>query len=248
MSPPHFQILRRGGEEVVVVGAVVAAVAVEAVEGKAVVAGQRGKRHAGDRHDSGLVRLTISCLDSPNSGGVSSGGSGSPRVFGGGSFYPGGASVPYKAGKPSSKGLAPAALLPIGAVAFFPGVWLYGAYAYPFHHPYYYHNHTSDKNESLPITCLCQQYSVCGCEDNNNSTYLDSLVNGTTPEGLPRNNTILKVANVNDTLGVYINGTLSNDTTAPSAGSSILPPHVGILNLGGYWVMAAVVAGTVWFV
>ncbi|KAK2754732.1 hypothetical protein FQN54_006865 [Arachnomyces sp. PD_36] len=185
---------------------------------------------------------------SPTSGGTSSGGSGSPRYFGAGSYYPGGASVPYTAGKPSSKGLSPIGLLPIGGLAFFPGVWLYGAYAYPFHHPYYYHNHTTNQNESLPITCLCQQYSVCGCEDNNDSAYLDSLVNGTTPDGLPRNNSVLTVANVNNTLGVYINGTLSNDTTAPSSGSSILPPHVGILNLGGYWVMAVIVAGTVWFV
>lgn len=185
-------------------------------------------------------------MSSPNSGGTSSSGSGSPRPYGGGAFYPGGAAVPYSAGKASSKGLSPVGLLPLGALAFFPGVWLYGAYAYPFHHPYYYHNNTSDKNESLPITCLCQKYSVCGCEDNNNGTYLDSLVNGTTDEGLPRNNSILRVANVNDTTGIYINGTLANDTTAPSSGSSLTP--IKILDLSGYWVMVATVVGTVWMV
>lgn len=188
-------------------------------------------------------------MNSPISGGTSSGGSGAPRSFGRGSYYPGGAAVPFTAGKKSPKGLAAAGLLPLGAMAFFPGIWLFGAYMYPFHHGYPYHNRTSDKNETLPITCLCQQYSVCGCENNNNSTYLDSLVNGTTEEGLPRNNSVITVASVNDTMRMYINGTLSNDTTAPTSGSSsTVPPPIAILNFSGYWVMAAIVVGTVWMV
>ena len=196
-----------------------------------------------------MLWLTVSLLRSPNAGGTSSSGSGAPRSYGGGAYYPGGATVPYTAGKASPKGITPLALIPIGGLAFFPGIWLYSAYSYPFRTPYYYNNHTTDKNESLPITCLCQQYSVCGCDDNNNGTYLDSLVNGTTSDGLPLNNTVLVVANVNDTMGVYINGTLSNDTTAPSSGASTtLPPFVGIINLSGYWVMAALVVGTVWMV
>lgn len=189
-------------------------------------------------------------LNSPVSGGTSSGGSGAPRAFGrGGSFYPGGAAVPYTAGKKSPKGLPAAGLLPLGAMAFFPGVWLYGAYMYPFNHGYHYRNHTSNKNDTLPIKCLCQEHSVCGCEDNNNGTYLDSLVNGTTDEGLPRNNSVMKVAKVNGTMTMFINGTLSNDTTAPSSGSSTtVPPPIAILNFSGYWVMAAIVVGTVWMV
>lgn len=121
---------------------------------------------------------------------------------------------------------------------------------YPYSHGYHYHNRTSNKNDTLPITCLCEKYSKCGCEDNNNSTYLDSLVNGTTSEGLPRNNSILKVAKVNGTKTMFINGTLSNDTTAPgtSGSSPTVPLPVTILNLSGYWVMVAVVVGTIWIV
>ncbi|KAL1958874.1 hypothetical protein VTO42DRAFT_3711 [Malbranchea cinnamomea] len=179
---------------------------------------------------------------SPNSniGGKSHSGSGSPRSYGGGSYYAGGSSVPYTAGLRSPLGIVPF-FLPLGALAFFPGIWLYGAYAYLMSHTYHYHNSASGKNDTLPITCLCQQYSVCGCDDNRNSTYLNSLFNDTDANGIPRNSSTLVVANVNGTTGIYINGTLRNGTTAPDPSirdDGAVP--VKLLKLSGYWVMAAV--------
>jgi hypothetical protein len=61
--------------------------------------------------------------------------------------------------------------------AIFPGLWLYGAYVYIFNHPYYFHNasYTTD-SAFLLVTCLCQQYNACGCDDDGNTSYLDSLL------------------------------------------------------------------------
>lgn len=136
-------------------------------------------------------------------------------------------------------------LLPIAALAIFPGLWLYGAYAYPYTHPYYYTNPETNQNESMPIVCLCQEYSVCGCDDNNNSTYLNSILNGSEPT----NSSLVRVVEVNGTKTIYINGTLPNGTTAPdpSAASSASGPAVAFLHLSGYWSMVALVVTAVWF-
>lgn len=151
--------------------------------------------------------------------------------------------MPYTAGSRSPLGLTPF-LLPLGALAFFPGIWLFGAYAYHNTHAYNYHNNTSNQNQSLPITCLCQEYSVCGCDDNGNSTYIDSLVkNATDSNGNIHNTSTIALATVNGTQGIYVNGTLSNDTTA--ADPSIASAAVQMVNLSGYWVMVAVVLATV---
>lgn len=143
-------------------------------------------------------------------------------------------------------GLAPFALLPLAALAFFPGVWLYGAYAYQLSHPYHFHNSTSNQNDTLNITCLCQQYSVCGCEDNKEPTFFDSLFNQTDSDGLPKNTSDVVVATVNGTQGIYINGTLPNGTTAPDPSISENDAIVGkFAKLSGYWVMAAVTVAAV---
>jgi hypothetical protein len=145
-------------------------------------------------------------------------------------------------------------LLPVAALAFFPGIWLWGAYAYPYNHPYYYHDNDNNKNESLPVQCLCEQYQECGCDDNNNSTYYESLFNGTQP----RNTSVVRVANVNGTKTIIINGTLANGTTTDDGTSSSSTssstsgaaqgPLITLINASGYWVMVAVVAATVWCV
>ncbi|WEW59885.1 hypothetical protein PRK78_005366 [Emydomyces testavorans] len=186
----------------------------------------------------------------PNSnvGGSSRSGSGSPRSFGGGSSYAGGAGVPYTAGRRSPKGLTPF-LLPLAALAFFPGLWLFGAYAYETHHGFDWRNRTSGLNQSVPIVCLCQQYSECGCDDNNNSTYIQSVLNDTDMNGLPRNSSLVKTVNVNGTTKIYINGTLPNGTTAPDPSISGAMSARGmipqILKLSGYWSMFAIVFATV---
>lgn len=172
------------------------------------------------------------------------------KTFRNNRYYAGGARTPYAAGTRSTSGVTPF-LLPVAALAFFPGVWLWGAYAYPYAHPYYYHDNNSNKNESLPVTCLCEKYQECGCDDTNNSTYYESLFNGTQP----RNTSNVQVVNVNGTKTIVINGTLPNGTTTDDGTSSSTSgaasgaasgPLVTLINASGYWVMVAVVAATVW--
>lgn len=134
-------------------------------------------------------------------------------------------------------------LLPVAALAFFPGIWLYGAYAYPYSHSYHYMNHTNNHNESLPVVCLCQEHLECGCDDNNNSTYYESLFNGTEP----KNTTNARVVNVNGTEKIYINGTLANGTTADDGTESGASASVvTLMHASGYWATFAVVGATVW--
>ena len=128
--------------------------------------------------------------------------------------------------------LLPAAALPAGFL-------LYGAYAYPYSHDYHYTDEHTHKDKTLPVVCVCDQYSECGCDDNNNSTYYESLFNGTQPT----NTSNVKVLDVNGTEKIYINGTLPNGTTVAS---SATPATVRMAQNGGYWVMVAVVASAVW--
>ncbi|KAM0117093.1 hypothetical protein ACP6JC_006326 [Aspergillus fumigatus] len=180
---------------------------------------------------------------SGGSGGGRSGSGGSGSSSGnriGGAYYAGGATSTYRAGTRSPLGVTPF-LLPVAALAIFPGIWLYGAYAYPYSHRYNYTNETSRQNESLPVVCLCQEYSDCGCDDNNNSTYYQSLFNGTQPV----NSSIAKVVNANGTETIYINGTVPNATDSTSSSTSSAPA-TALLEASGYWVMVALVASMVW--
>lgn len=176
------------------------------------------------------------------------------KTFGNNRYYAGGARSPYTAGARTSSGISPY-FLPVAALAIFPGIWLAGAYAYSYPHGYYYHDDNNNKNETLPVQCLCEQYQECGCDENNNSTYYESLFNGTQP----RNTSIARVVNVNGTKTIVINGTLANGTTADdgtsssdstttSSTSGAQGPLVTLINASGYWVMVAVVVATVWSV
>ncbi|PLB33596.1 uncharacterized protein BDW47DRAFT_113658 [Aspergillus candidus] len=189
---------------------------------------------------------------SSNTGGASRGGSGTKPAYGGGAYYGGGSTTPYAAGRRSPLGLAPF-LLPATALAFFPGLWLYGAYAYPYSHPYHYTNHTDNKNESLPVVCLCAEHAECGCDDNDKDSYYKSLFNGTEP----KNGSNVRVVEVNGTEKIFINGTLPNGTTSDesdsasssssSTSSSSAPgPAVAMLHASGYWVMVALVFSSVY--
>jgi len=165
--------------------------------------------------------------------------------YGGGRYYGGGSATPYQSGRRSPAGIVPFALAG-AALGFFPGLWLYGAYGYNYNPPYNYHNRTTDKNESLPVTCLCDKYSACGCDDPSNSTFLDSVVaNGTNDQ----NSTLYRIGNVNGTKTLILNGTLPNgtdnstsDTTSPSSGAS----RNHLLENSGFWVVGAIVGATVW--
>jgi len=149
-----------------------------------------------------------------NSGGTSKGGSGVRPTYSGGRYYGGGAAVPYAAGQRTPNGLVPIGLLGIGALAFFPGAWLYGAYLYN-SNPYTFHNDSSGNNETKPVDCLCQEYSVCGCDNNTDPTYMNSVIGNGDVSTL--NQSLVRVADVNGTSTIFINGTLPNGTTANAA-------------------------------
>ncbi|KAK3187491.1 hypothetical protein K4F52_003840 [Lecanicillium sp. MT-2017a] len=204
----------------------------------------------------------------PNSnvGGVSPQGSGPQPRFGGGQFYGGGAKQPFRPGGRArgGAGLAAGGLLVGSALAFWPGLWLAGAYMYPYHHPYRFHNETTDEEEELPVICGCARYNPCSCDEDGNSTvYLDEIVGNGSYAGL--NKSIVNVGKVDDEsiealnksvvdVGqkvLLINGTLPNGTTAEdpdaegadsdAAGNS-MKSHLEAL---GYWPVLATVAAIV---
>lgn len=182
-------------------------------------------------------------------GGRTRSGSGAAPAYG--NRYTGGAAVPYTAGGRSpTRGIAPYAL-PLTALAFFPGIWLYSSvWAYPYGAPYYwYHN---GQNRTSNVTCVCQRYQVCGCDPTDNSTFLDQVIsNGT---GQPVNSSLVRTVDYgNGTADTYINGSLPNGTTAsggtdPSDDSQISAGIRLVMNYGGYWVMIATVMLGMWVV
>jgi hypothetical protein len=192
----------------------------------------RGGSSSSSSSSSGLTS------SSSNRGGATSAGSGVRPSYGGGAYYGGGARQPYNSGGRSPGGINPV-FLGVGALAFFPGIWLYGAYMYPYGHPYTYHNTTSNRNETHPVQCYCGEYQECGCDNNTDSSYLNSVAN---------NNTVSRVVNVNGTDTLVVNGTLPNGTTAAggtdSAAGSL---RQGLLEMSGWWVVVAGVAYTMWF-
>lgn len=93
-------------------------------------------------------------------------------------------------------------------------------------------------NTTLPVTCLCQEYSPCGCDENDDQQYLNDLVGNGSYAAL--NKSLVTVSDVNGTTNLVINGTLPNDTTAPGGSDGAgAPLQVG--HYAGYWVMATIV-------
>lgn len=177
-----------------------------------------------------------------NSGGTSSSGSGPSRNFGNGRYYPGGAAVPYKAGSKTPGGIG-AFLLLGGALAFWPGVWLYGAYMYHYDNHYRYYNSTSQKNETRDIICGCARFAVCGCNDNNDTSYYNQLIGNGSYDHL--NKSIVNVAKVNGTETILINGTLPNGTTAQGEDSAAGDGMRSMVEALGWWPAVAAVMATV---
>ncbi|KAI0178786.1 hypothetical protein GGR52DRAFT_272797 [Hypoxylon sp. FL1284] len=153
---------------------------------------------------------------SSNGGGSTTTGSGPRPNFGGGSFYGGGARQPYRAGSPSPSGILPFVVggAALGSVAFLGTHFAYGAYVYPYTHPYPYYNSTTEKNETKPVTCLCDQYETCGCDDNGNQTYFKEVIGDGSYQNL--NKSLVTVADntTNNESTIYILGTLPNGTTS----------------------------------
>lgn len=145
--------------------------------------------------------------------------------------------------------MLPSVLALSAASLFFAGAWMYGSlYAYHFDRDINYLNRTSNRNESLPVLCLCQEYSVCGCDENHNQTYVDALVanatnanaTNTTTDGSVRS----KIAEVNGTRTLLINGTLDNGTTA-DGGTEVVSGAMG--QSAGLLTLVIVVAVGVFF-
>ncbi|KAH7108912.1 glycine-rich protein [Dactylonectria macrodidyma] len=178
-----------------------------------------------------------------NEGGYSSKGSGVQPTYGGGRYYPGGAAVPYQSGVVTATGLTPFLLIG-SALAFWPGVWLYGAYMYHYNTPYRFYNASSQANETREITCGCARYAVCGCEENNSTQYYNDLVgNGSYA---PLNKSIVNVSRVNGTMTILINGTLPNGTTAAGEDSAAPGSMKGLVEAFGVCPVAVAVLATVY--
>lgn len=89
-------------------------------------------------------------------------------------------------------------------------------------------------------------YSACGCDNNSNTTYLDSLVgNGSTAD---ENSTLIHVGDVNGTKSLIINGTLPNGTNGTDSTSSTTSGAArrNLLEYSGFWLVGAIVGATVW--
>ncbi|KAF5001497.1 hypothetical protein FGRMN_968, partial [Fusarium graminum] len=152
------------------------------------------------------------------SGSSGSRGVGPQPSYGGGRYYAGGSATPYRSGGRSPIGrIAPFVLIG-GALAFWPGVWLYGAHMYPYENTYRFHNDTSDEDEERDILCACARYAECSCDDNNNTAYYDELIGNGSYQAL--NKSVVDVAEVNGTMTILINGTLPNDTALPDDSDS----------------------------
>lgn len=106
------------------------------------------------------------------------------------------------------------------------------------------------------MTCLCEQYSACGCDDPNNSTFLDEIIGDGNLANL--NKSLVNVDNVNGTKTIVLNGTLPNDTVADATmtwsdttGAATTVPSKSaankrfLLETSGFWLLGAIVAATV---
>lgn len=117
----------------------------------------------------------------------------------------------------------------------------------------YYHWNQDGQNRTSNVTCLCQQYQVCGCDPTDNSTFLDQVVsNGT--GGAPVNSSLVRTIDYgNGSAATYINGSLANGTTAdggsdPSSESQVSPAVRLAMGYVGYWVMTTTVMVGMWMV
>lgn len=211
--------------------------------------GGRGGGRGSGGSGGGSSRPISSYSFSPQSatGGRTIGGSGPPPAYG--SRYTGGAIVPYTAGaRTPSRRISPFAF-PLIGFAVFPGLWLYGsAYAYPY--PIGYNYYLNGQNRTSNVTCLCQRFQVCGCDPDDNSTFLRQQVANGVVDGAPVNSsTVRTVRYDNGTEMTYINGSLANGTTAPGGSepsneSQISAATQLVMGYAGYWLMVVtVIAG-----
>jgi len=235
--------------------------------------GGSGKGGSGGSGGSSGTGTTGRGSPGSNTGGATKTGSGPQPNYGGGRYYGGGSTSPYAAGVRSPLGIAPI-FLGVGLLSIYPGLWLYGAYNYPYIHHYNFHNRTATNgtnsttqtrdieeevmlvirqstegaNQTKPVTCLCAVYSECGCDDNGNTTFLDTLIGDGTYSNL--NLSVINVADINGTSTIILNGTLPNGTSVSGGTEDAITGSAAkmLVNVAGYWVMVALVGATVWLV
>ncbi|RPA97560.1 hypothetical protein L873DRAFT_1828976 [Choiromyces venosus 120613-1] len=186
----------------------------------------------------GSTSSSSSSSSRSNSGGTTKDGSGRSPTYGRTRSYSGGAAVPYTSGRRTPRGILPF-LLPLALLSFFPGLWLFSVFAYSWPNLAEFYNATSLANETISVLCLCQQYSVCGCEENTERTYIDQVISEA-----ERNSSVARIVDVNGTETLVINGTLPNGTTAAEGTASVAGMGMGRLagETLGIWVIAGVVA------
>lgn len=127
----------------------------------------------------------------------------------------------------------------------------YPVYGYPFYAPYYYqypmatnynnnNNGAAANNYSMNVVCYCEQYSECGCDDNNNSTFLAEVIGDP-----PRNSSIVTIVQNGTNETAYINGTLANGTTAadPNASGASAVAAMG----ASAWPVVALVSAMMYY-
>ncbi|KAI5242430.1 hypothetical protein E4T42_07664 [Aureobasidium subglaciale] len=216
--------------------------------------GGRGGGGSSSGGRSGSSSSSGSSGSSGRSGSSSSSGSSGSRgssgvspSYGGGRYYAGGSTSAYRSGGRSPGGIAPYAL---GGAALGIGVFaLYGAgaYAYPYAHPYYFHNrteaaqnqtYTDSMNTTLPVQCVCEPNADCGCDDQEDNSYIDSIVGNGSVSDI--NSTLARVANINGTETLVLNGTLAEGTASTSAANIMRPESAGM------WLLAAGVGAFVY--
>lgn len=203
--------------------------------------GSRGG--SGSSSSSGSSRGGSSTPSTARPGQPGFAGSGAPRSFGGGRYYGAGAASPYKAGTNSPRGISPLLFVGVAALAFWPGLWLYGAYSYHYPHNYHFHNDTSNQDEDLPVICGCDPYNPCGCDENNDTSYIQDLVRDGDYDSL--NKSLITVAEVNGTKTILINGTLPNGTEPPVPEDENSVARNKAIEALGYWPMVAAVLAAV---
>ena len=141
-----------------------------------------------------------------------------------------------------------------------PGLWLYSVYPYYYNNPYRFYNRTAvnrtndndrrdfvdliirqeatGANETLPVVCLCQEFSVCGCDENSDQQYITDLIGNGSYAAL--NKSLVTVSTINGTRTLVLNGSLPNGTTAPG-GVDDAAASLAIGKYAGYWAMGLVV-------
>jgi hypothetical protein len=164
-----------------------------------------------------------------------------PSYGSGGGFYGGGSRTPYRSGGRSPGGISP--IFFATPFLLFPGLWLYGAYRYRNRDEYTFFNATADppRNQTKPVECLCGRYEQCGCDDNTDRSYLDSLIGNGSYAAL--NKSLVNVAQDDGRSTIIINGTLPNGTVVDGDSAAVMGAQVGWT---GYCIIAAAVVAAMY--